>query len=139
MNWIKKLFTGKEVVLNKESSVITLNKKMYEAIRKAYPNDEKYLISFWKQKDLNGSVYYTMWCNIDWYKHGVEDATKVAVMSKSLQTPLAVDTNGHVSLKAFVPTVMEILAVYGIPNDLVKLKVTQSEMNGETYWRIERP
>jgi len=139
MNLIKKLFNKKEVILNKESSVISINEKLFNAIRKAYPADEKFMISIWKQKDLEGNIIYTMWVNIDWYKHGIEDATKVAIMSKSLQTPLAVDTNGHVSFKSFVPTVMEILSVYDIPDNIAKLKATQLELNGETYWVFERP
>lgn len=142
-----KIFTNlrnrfsKFVIVDRETSTITLSRALYKAILKTtkpiYEESglrhwEIYNVCFWKVKNTNGALNYVFFVNPDWSKHEVANPNFV------FQTPILLDPNDHPSIKSMMPTVNELLSVYGIPGSRVRLKVSLQHLNGEQYYSLER-
>lgn len=129
------------VVLNAETSTISLSRSLYNKIVKNHePIHEEsgsrqwtgYKTSFWKTPRLSGAHDYSFFVNPNWVMHDVSNPNMV------YQSPILKDPNGHMSIKAMMPCVQEILQVYGIPGKVVRLKIDVKNINGEPYYRLRR-
>lgn len=124
------------VMLDRETSVLSLSHSLFRDIRKQEErkgsiNKPKYMASFWKIRQLDGSFKYSMFINPCWNEHDVKNPNMV------FKTPILIDPDGHMSVKMFMPSVDEILSVYDIVSDRVRLSVSTDYINGDKFYVIE--
>lgn len=124
------------VMLDRETSVLSLSRSLFREIRrqekrKGSGNKPKYMASFWKIRQPDGSFKYSMFVNPCWNEHDVKNPNMV------FKTPILIDPNGHMSVKMFMPTVDEILSVYNIGSGRARLSVSTDYINGDKFYVIE--